>query len=62
MIGGETKVNPKTQTQTQAEIDEEVRAKLEGRSGGGGEAGLELEDGKAVAMKRGVKANMFRVI
>ena len=45
-----------------AELDEELRAKLEGRSGDGGAAGLELEDGKPAAMKRGVKANMFRVI
>ena len=47
---------------TMAQLDEEVRAKLEGRSGGGGEAGLELEGGKAVAMKRSVKENMFRLI
>lgn len=31
-------------------------------SGDGGEAGLELEDGRPVAMKRGVRENMFRVI
>lgn len=45
-----------------AEMDEELRLKLEGISGEGGEAGLELEDGKAVAMKRGVRENMFRLI
>lgn len=45
-----------------AEIDEELRFKLEGISGDGGEAGLELEDGRPAAMKRGVKENMFRVI
>lgn len=45
-----------------AEMDEELRLKLEGISGDGGEAGLELEDGKPVAMKRGVKENMFRLI
>ena len=45
-----------------ADLDEELRQKLEARSGGGGEAGLELEDGKPVAMKRSVKENMFRLI
>ena len=44
------------------ELDEEMRQKLEGISGEGGEAGLELEDGRPVAMKRGVKNNMFRLI
>ena len=45
-----------------AELDEEMRLKLEGISGEGGEAGLELEDGQPVAMKRSVKNNMFRLI
>ncbi len=45
-----------------AELDEELRLKLEGISGDGGEAGLELENGRPVAMKRGVKDNMFRLI
>lgn len=52
----------KEKKKTMAELDEELRAKLEGRSGEGGAAGLELEDGKPVAMKRGVKQNMFRLI
>jgi hypothetical protein len=52
----------KTQTKTQAQQDEELRLKLEGISGEGGEAGLELENGKPVAMKRGVRENMFRLI
>ena len=47
---------------TMAELDEELRQKLEGRSGDGGAAGLELEGGKPVAMKRGVRDNMFRLI
>jgi hypothetical protein len=47
---------------TVAEEDEELRLKLEGISGDGGESGLELEGGKAVAMKRGVRENMFRLI
>ena len=45
-----------------AQADEDLRKKLEGISGGGGEAGLELENGQPVAMKRGVKNNMFRLI
>lgn len=47
---------------TMAELDEELRQKLEGMSGEGGAAGIELEDGKPVAMKRGVRDNMFRLI
>lgn len=47
---------------TVAESDAELRAKMEGRAGDGGEAGLELEDGQPVSMKRGVKNNMFRYI
>lgn len=45
-----------------AQQDEELRLKLEGMSGEGGAAGIELEDGKPVAMKRGVRENMFRLI
>lgn len=47
---------------TTAEADEELRQKLEAMSGEGGEAGVELEGGKAVGMKRGVRENMFRYI
>jgi hypothetical protein len=47
---------------TAAELDEELRLKLEGISGEGGTAGVEYEGGKAVGLKRGVKDNMFRVI
>lgn len=56
---------PKTQPEkkkTMSELDEELKLKLEGMSGEGGEAGLELEDGKPTAMKRGVRSNMFRLI
>ena len=53
---------PKQKKKTVAEVDEELRLKLEGISGGGGEAGLELENGQPVAMKRSVRENMFRVI
>ncbi|KEF55490.1 uncharacterized protein A1O9_08240, partial [Exophiala aquamarina CBS 119918] len=47
---------------TLAEIDEEMRLAMEGLAGDGGEAGLELEEGQAVSMKRGVRENMFRYI
>ena len=43
-------------------MDEELRQKLERLSGDGGSAGVEYENGKAEGLKRGVKANMFRVI
>ncbi|KAH7029305.1 uncharacterized protein B0I36DRAFT_363868 [Microdochium trichocladiopsis] len=45
-----------------AELDEELRAKMSGLAGDGGEAGVEYEDGQPVAMKRSVKNNMFRYI
>jgi hypothetical protein len=47
---------------TLAQMDEDMRRAMEGLAGDGGEAGLELEDGKAVSMKRGVRENMFRYI
>ena len=47
---------------TQAELDAELREKLDAMSGDGGAAGLELEDGQPVSMKRSVKNNMFRYI
>jgi hypothetical protein len=47
---------------TMEQIDEELRLKLEGISGEGGNAGVEYEGGKAVGLKRGVRENMFRVI
>ncbi|KAK0701549.1 hypothetical protein B0T21DRAFT_378864 [Apiosordaria backusii] len=47
---------------TLKELDEELRLKMEGLSGEGGASGVEYEDGKAVAMKRGVRDNMFRYI
>lgn len=49
-------------TKTVAQSDAEMMRKMAGLSGGGGEAGVEYEDGKAVAMKRSVKNNMFRLI
>jgi len=58
MAGNESKPRKKTM----AELDEELKLKLESISGEGGAAGLEYEDGKAVAMKRGVRENMFRLI
>ncbi|KAG8671967.1 hypothetical protein FPOAC2_05331 [Fusarium poae] len=47
---------------TSAELDQELREKLEAFSGEGGGAGVEYEGGKAEGLKRGVKSNMFRVI
>jgi hypothetical protein len=45
-----------------AQLDEELRLKMAGLAGDGGEAGVELEDGQPVSMKRSVKNNMFRYI
>ena len=61
MKGGEHAKN-KESKKTIAQLDEELRLKLEGRSGDGGTAGLELENGKPVTMKRSVRENMFRLI
>ncbi|CAD0099771.1 unnamed protein product, partial [Aureobasidium mustum] len=47
---------------TLAEMDEELRQKMAGHSGDGGDAGVEYEDGQPVSMKRSVKNNMFRYI
>jgi hypothetical protein len=52
----------KPKEKSMAELDEELKLKLEGISGEGGASGLEYENGKAVAMKRSVKNNMFRLI
>ncbi|KAK6008188.1 hypothetical protein QM012_000091 [Aureobasidium pullulans] len=47
---------------TLAELDEELRQKMAGHAGDGGDAGVEYEDGQPVSMKRSVKNNMFRYI
>lgn len=52
----------KKKKKTMAELDEELRLKLEGASGEGGASGVEYEGGRAEGLKRGVKDNMFRVI
>lgn len=49
-------------TKSWSDTDEQVRRAMEGLAGDGGEAGVELEDGKPVSMKRGVRENMFRYI
>ncbi|PGH11742.1 hypothetical protein AJ80_07003 [Polytolypa hystricis UAMH7299] len=54
--------NPPQGRKTIAEMDQELREKLEAMGSGGGPAALELENGKPVAMKRSVKNNMFRLI
>ena len=53
---------PHKKPKTMAELDKEMRSAMENLAGDGGEAGVELEGGKAVAMKRGVRENMFRYI
>lgn len=57
----EAQANKKT-TRTIAEADADMMRKMAGITGEGGEAGVEYEDGKPVAMKRSVKNNMFRYI
>ncbi|KAI0399966.1 hypothetical protein F4802DRAFT_602484 [Xylaria palmicola] len=52
----------KSAARTMAQLDEELRQKMSGVAGDGGEAGVEYEDGQPVAMKRSVKNNMFRYI
>ncbi|KAJ5616950.1 hypothetical protein N7537_002064 [Penicillium hordei] len=47
---------------TVSEADAELRERLEQMSGAGGACGIEYEDGKPNAMKRGVRNNMFRLI
>lgn len=50
------------QVKSIAQADAELREKMERMSGEGGAAGVEYEDGKPSAMKRGVRNNMFRLI
>lgn len=56
----ETDAEPKKKSILQQ--DEELRQKMSGLSGDGGDSGVEYEDGKPVSMKRSVKNNMFRYI
>ncbi|KFH44215.1 hypothetical protein ACRE_050120 [Hapsidospora chrysogenum ATCC 11550] len=49
-------------SKTMAQLDEEMRAKMEDMSGEGGAAGVEYENGVAQGLKKEVKRNMFRVI
>ena len=56
------KEQPAPRKKTTSQMDEELRQKMAGLSGDGGEAGVELENGQPVAMKRSVKNNMFRYI
>ncbi|KAI5203845.1 hypothetical protein E4T39_03917 [Aureobasidium subglaciale] len=53
---------PPKKRKTQAELDDELRQKMAGMAGDGGDAGVEFEDGQPVSMKRSVKNNMFRYI
>ncbi|KAI0381393.1 hypothetical protein F5Y04DRAFT_255374 [Hypomontagnella monticulosa] len=58
----ETSLKKDGKKKTMAELDAELQQKMSGLSGDGGEAGVEYENGKPVAMKRSVKENMFRYI
>lgn len=58
----ETSKSSSPGNKTVAQSDQELFEKLESMSGGGGDAALELENGKPVTMKRGVRKNMFRLI
>lgn len=49
-------------SKTMAQLDEEMRVKMEDMSGEGGAAGVEYENGVAQGLKKEVKRNMFRVI
>lgn len=53
---------PPKKKKTIAQLDEELRQKMSGLAGDGGEAGVELENGQPVSMKRSVRENMFRYI
>jgi hypothetical protein len=58
---GENSTSGKKGKKTMAQLDDELRAIMEGREGS---AGIEYENGKPVTdgFKRGVRTNMFRVI
>ncbi|EMR83458.1 hypothetical protein BcDW1_7892 [Botrytis cinerea BcDW1] len=60
-VDGKNGEKSKKRRKTIAEMDEELRAKMEGREGA---AGVSYEGGKPVTdgFGRGVKSNMFRVI
>jgi hypothetical protein len=59
---GKDQDKPAKAKKTMAELDEELRQKMSGLAGDGGEAGIELEGGQPVSMKRSVRENMFRYI
>lgn len=59
----DSKSEPKTKDKkSMAELDEALKLKMQELAGDGGDAGLELEDGQPVSMKRSVRNNMFRYI
>lgn len=61
-VGKEEAKEAKKPAKSVSQLDEELKAAMEGRAGDGGLAGAELEGGKAVGLKRGVRDNMFRYI
>ena len=61
--GHGTRSDEKSQKpKTIKELDDELRMKMAGLAGDGGEAGVEYEDGEPTPMKRSVRNNLFRVI
>jgi len=50
------------QKKGQAQLDEELQAKMAELAGDGGASGVEYENGEPVAMKRSVRENMYRYI
>ncbi|GAM88610.1 hypothetical protein ANO11243_066440 [Dothideomycetidae sp. 11243] len=57
----EKPVAKRTPVESDADMVARMKAAL-GERDGGGSSGVEYEDGKPVAMKRGVRENMFRLI
>ena len=56
------KIESSQSAKTTAQLDEDLRSRLEEMSGDGGGAGVEYENGIAQGLRREVKRNMFRVI
>lgn len=53
---------PAPKKKTMAELDEELRQKMSGLAGDGGEAGVELEGGKVRLINRGIVSNGFLLL
>jgi hypothetical protein len=55
-----TKSLTEKQKQALEHMDDELKAKMAGIAGDGGESGVEYEDGKPVSMKRSVKVSVVK--